>query len=207
MTDVESSRLPRTEKSATTEELQEYVRTNVIRTIVVLVVLFGGLLIVGTVFEDELLAVAEAIYETIGVFGLLAVLFVTDTLISPLPPDVVLVVIANSELHQRWFSLILSIGILSAIAGNVGWAIGYRFAQFPWANGWISNLRDKYARQIQRFDRWAIALGALTPLPFSVICITSGALGMRWKRVAPITLLRIVRFFLVYAVIASSAAQ
>src|SRR5690606_23572808 len=97
MTDVEPSRLPPTE-TATSDELQQYVRTNVIRTLVLLGALFGGLLVVSTIFEDELLAVAEGIYETIGVAGLLAILFVTDTLISPLPPDVVLVVVANSEL-------------------------------------------------------------------------------------------------------------
>lgn len=206
MTDIEPSRLPRTE-TATSDELQQYVRTNVIRTIVLLVALFGGLLIVSTVFEEELLGVAEGIYDTIGVFGLLAILFITDTLISPLPPDVVLVVVANSELHESWFAMVLAIGVLSAVAGNVGWVIGHHFAQVRWASRWVRNLREKYAAQIHRYDRWTIALGALTPLPFSVICITSGALGMRWRRVAPITLLRIVRFFVVYGVIASSSAQ
>ncbi len=203
MRDVESSRLPETQ-AATDAELSAYIRRNVIRTVLVLALLFGALAVAGKVFEAELVAVTETVYNAIGVGGLLAVLFITDAIISPMPPDVVLIVIANSELREQWTWLIPTIGVLSAVAGNTGWWFGHRFAKFPWATRWIQKQRDRYADQVLRYDRWAIALGALTPLPFSLICITSGALGMRWRRMAPVTLLRLPRFALVYFVIASA---
>jgi membrane protein YqaA with SNARE-associated domain len=204
MTDVESARLKASEL-ADKAELSSYIRRNLIRAAITLIVLFGALAAVGKVFQPELIALTESIYQTIGVAGLLGVLFVSDAMFSPLPPDVVLIVIANSELSSEWPWLLPTIGALSAIAGNLGWWFGHRFARFEWATRWTQKLRKKYSDQILRYDRWAIVLGAITPLPFSLICITAGALGMRWRRLAPITLLRIPRFALVYIVVAYSA--
>ncbi len=206
MPDVRSRRLSSPDISSEAE-LSGYIRRNLVKAVLVLVGLFICLTIVGTVFEKELLAATEGLYHAIGVTGLLAALFITDAIFSPVPPDLVLVVIANSALRTQWAWLLPVIGILSALAGNLGWWFGHRFSKFEWSTRFVSKLRDKYAKQVLKYDRWAITLGAITPLPFSLICITSGALGMRWRRLAPITLLRIPRFAIVYIVIAYSAAM
>lgn len=192
---------------ASDQELRRFIRTNLIKTLVVLVVLFGGLAIVGKLYEAQLVAATQAVYDAVGVSGLLGLLFIADAVFSPVPPDVVLVVIANSDLRNDWLWLVPLVGVVSTIAGNAGWWIGWRFARFGWSKGTVGKLRDKHAAQIHRYDRWTVALGATTPLPFSLICITAGALGMRWRRVAPVTLLRIPRFLLFYLVIASAAAS
>lgn len=204
MPKVESSTPPSQPEPASRAELNEYVRTNLIRAAVMLVLLFGALGVAGKLYEDELVALTEQVYETVGVIGLLAALLVTDAIISPLPPDVILIVIAKSDLQHAWQWLVPVTGVVSAAAGNLGWFVGYRFAKFPLANRWIQGLRDKHAKRVQRYGRWAIALGAITPLPFSVTCITSGALGMPWRQMAPMTLLRIPRFLVMYGVIITS---
>lgn len=186
-------------------ELSQYIRRNLLKTALILLGLFVALSLIGAIFEEELLTLTQGIYHAIGAGGLLSLLFICDAIFSPIPPDVVLVVIANSDLRTSWTWLIPSIGVLSALAGNLGWWFGYRFSRFDWSTRWVARLREKYAKQVLKYDRWAVTLGAITPLPFSLICITSGALGMRWARLAPITLLRIPRFLLVYAVIAYSA--
>ncbi len=191
---------------ASQQELSAYIRKNLIRTLVSLVLLFVVLAVLGKLYEQQLLAVTEGVYQKVGVGGLLAILFTTDAIFSPVPPDVVLVVIANSTLHQQWAWLLPVVGVVSAAAGSTGWVIGRRFAAFRWASPWISKVRRKHQDMLRRYDRWAVALGAITPLPFSLICITAGALGMPYKRMAPITLLRIPRFLIVYAVIAGSIA-
>ncbi len=206
MPDVRSRRLSSPDLTKE-DELSSYIRRNLLRAVLVLIALFGGLSVVGSIFQEQLLAVTHGIYATIGVAGLLATLFITDAIFSPLPPDLVLIVIANSALRDQWPWLLPVIGLLSALAGNVGWWFGHRFSKFEWSTRFVGKLRDKYAKQVLRYDRWAVTLGAITPLPFSLICISSGALGMRWRRLAPITLLRLPRFAVVYAVIAYSAAM
>lgn len=204
MPEIETHQIPPATRKASKEELNAYIRQNVIKTVLSLLVLFLVLAALGKVYETELLAVAHAVYEAVGLWGLLGLLFVADAIFSPVPPDVVLVVIANSALRTEALWVIPLVGLASTLAGNLAWYIGWRFAKFPWANRRLSHLRLRHADRIQRYDRWSVALGATTPLPFSVTCIAAGALGMSWRRIAPMTLLRIPRFIVFYLVIAYS---
>lgn len=203
---MSSTHPPEPDDDASPAELRAFIRTNVIKTVVTLLVLFVALAVVGKLYQAELIAAAEAVYQRLGVGGLLGLLFIGDAIFSPVPPDTILVIIANSELRASWASIVLAVGVVSTVAGNFGWWLGWRFARFPPSSRIIARVRKKYATQIHRYDRWTVALGATTPLPFSLICITAGALGMRWNRVAPVTLLRIPRFFLFYVVIAYSSS-
>lgn len=205
MSKVES-RPPQATAPASKQELREYIRKNLLRTVVSLVVLTLGIVLLSKWFESELLSATEAVYQSVGLPGLLGILFTSDAIFSPVPPDVVLVVIANSELSADWLWLLPLVGVVSACAGSTGWLIGSRFASFRWAAPWISRARRKNQELLERYDRWAVALGAITPLPFSLICITAGALGMPYHRMAPITLLRIPRFIVMYGVIAGAFA-
>lgn len=202
MPEIETHPVP--PRKASSDELNAYIRRNVIKTVVSLVLLFVALAVLGTIYEEELLAVAQGVYQAVGLGGLLGLLYLADSIVSPIPPDVLLVVIANSDLRAEALWVIPLVGVVSALAGNTGWYLGWRFAKFPWANRYLSQIRDKHAERIQRYDRWSVALGATTPLPFSVTCIAAGALGMSWRRIAPVTLLRIPRFVVFYLVIAYS---
>ena len=191
---------------ASDRELANYVRRNLISTLIALGAMAVGLGIFGKVFEEELLRSAEAVHHALGVWGLLGVVFMTDAVFSPVPPDVVLVVVANSKLHASWSSLLPAIGLTSALAGNVGWFIGSRGARIRWLAPWVARARQRHEKTLHRYDRWAVVLGAVTPLPFSVICITAGALGMKLRRLSPITLLRVPRFVVFYWVIVWSTS-
>lgn len=192
--------------SASPEELAAYVRTNLWRALIGIVALSLLLLFVGKVFESDLIAIAQAVYNALGVLGLAIALFVIDSILSPMPPDVLLVVIANSTLHAHWPLVLPATGLISAAAGNFGWFLGHMFARVRWAAPLVARIRIRYETQIRRFDRWAVVIGAITPLPFSLTCISAGALGMRWTRLAPITLLRIPRFVVFYWVVYYSTA-
>lgn len=189
------------------QELSDYVKRNLLRTLVALLALAAGLAIFGKVFDKELLAAAEHVQQALGAWGLLGVVFITDAIFSPVPPDVVLVVVANSALHKQWATLLPAIGLVSALAGNVGWFIGAWGARIRFLAPIIAKVRKRHEAMIKRYDRWAVVLGAVTPLPFSVICITAGALGMKLRRLSPVTLLRIPRFLVFYWVIVMSTSM
>lgn len=206
MVESDSDEAPPSSRAQFNEELGAYVRTNVIRTIVGIVLLSAALAVVGKLFEAELLHLAQSVYLTLGVLGLSLALLLTDSVFSPVPPDMLLLVVAKSSLHQHWPIVLPAAGLISAAAGNLGWFLGGLFARIPFMRGYIARLRARHERPIRRFDRWAIALGALTPLPFSITCVTAGALGMPWKRLAPVTLLRVPRFIVFYWLIVYSTA-
>jgi membrane protein YqaA with SNARE-associated domain len=183
-------------------DVDRYVRRSVIKALVAivgLVVVVGGL---GFFYEKELFAVTERVYEAIGLSGLLLILFVSDAFTSPVPPDALLVVIAKSSLHAQWPLVITLVGCLSAFAGNVAHNLGLWISDWPPALRIFGRFRQRNARLVERHGRLAIALGAATPIPFSITCWTAGLMKMPRRSVAPVTLLRIPRFFVYYAVIA-----
>lgn len=206
MVDSDSDEAPPSSRAQFNEELGMYVKTNVIRAAVGIVLLSALLAATGMLFEPELLRLAESVYLALGVLGLSLALLLTDSVFSPVPPDMLLLVVAKSSLHQHWPIVLPAAGFISAAAGNLGWLLGGLFGRIPFTRGYVARLRARYERPIRRFDRWAIALGALTPLPFSLTCVTAGALGMPWKRFAPVTLLRVPRFIVFYWLIFYSTA-
>jgi len=183
-------------------QLNDYVRANVIKTAISILVLMTALGVCGVFYRAELLAVTQTLFRVLGPAGLLGILFVSDMVFSPIPPDAVLVVIANSELSVHWRWLILLIGALSATGGVLGFLLARHLSRLPRFERTFDSLRAKHEDSVRRFGGWAIAIGALTPVPFSVTCWTAGAMGVPLRRVAPITLLRIPRFYLFYWIIA-----
>ncbi|MEZ4226880.1 MAG: VTT domain-containing protein [Polyangiaceae bacterium] len=153
-------------------------------------------------YEAEMLAAASWVHDWIGFPGLMAILFMSDAVITPIPPDALLVVISKSELHENWAWLIAFTGCLSALAGCAGWALG-RSAGRTRAARWLLRRRGQRVQAlVQRHGKWAVALGAVTPIPFSITCWFAGIFEMRFRTFAPMTLLRLPRFFVYYVAIA-----
>jgi membrane protein YqaA with SNARE-associated domain len=191
----------RSEPLPSDEELHAYVRRSAIKAgliLFALLVMLGG---AGVFFEAELFAVTHWTYETVGLAGLALILFSADALTAPIPPDFVLIVVANSELRASWPWLVPALGMLSAVAGGFGWLLGVRLGRAPLARRLLGRFRQNQAL-VTRYGRWAVAFGALTPIPFSLTCWTAGMFHMRFAHFFPMTLLRVPRMVGYYIAIA-----
>jgi membrane protein YqaA with SNARE-associated domain len=133
-------------------------------------------------------------------WALAAVSFVESS-VFPIPPDLLLIpmVIAN---RRRAF-LLAAICTLSSVAGGfLGYAIGY-FAfeaigrpllEFYGAMAQYEALKASFAR----WGSWIIILKGMTPIPYKLVTITSGALKFDLLSFALASLVsRGLRFFLV----------
>jgi membrane protein YqaA with SNARE-associated domain len=183
-------------------ELRSYVRRSLFKAVLLLAALVTAVGVGGLLYEAELLAATTWVFDTIGLFGLMLILFVSDALITPIPPDLVLVVLSNSWVHQYWGIAVGLIGLLSSLAGNVAWLLSTRVGGTRWATLLFGRFRRTNQRLVARYGKWAVALGALTPIPFSVTCWTAGLLDMPWREFGPVTLLRLPRFVGYYVAIA-----
>jgi membrane protein YqaA with SNARE-associated domain len=207
------SRLQRPERSPQADdraglgddELRAYLRRNLVSTAVVLLVLIAGLGMLGVWYDDELQAVAATIFEVLGVPGLALLVFAADSVTSPVPPDVALIVIANSTLKTAWWTPVLLLGLVSTTAGCVAWWIGghlgrTRFAQLVFQR-WLS---PPHRALIARYGRLGVVVGALTPVPFSITCYLAGMAAMRLSEILPACAVRIPRLVIYYVLIAES---
>jgi membrane protein YqaA with SNARE-associated domain len=183
------------------------IRQNLIKALVTLALFFVVLAVIGMVFEDDLLSATAWVAEHVGFVGMCLILLVTDTLVTPFPPDLLLVVVAHTELADNWLRYVLILGMVSVVAGMLGWSIGRWLGHFPFARRLFGEFKDENREFIRRYGFWAIAIGATTPLPFSATCWGAGILGIRWQTVlAAAVLFRIPRFVLYYWLIIAAGA-
>jgi membrane protein YqaA with SNARE-associated domain len=188
------------------EQLRGYVRRSLVQAGVGLVLLLLALGVIGIVWQAELLAAAAWVHGWLGLGGLALLLIAADALMSPIPPDVVLLVISKTDLAGAWLWLVPAAGVLSVMAGSVGWMLGRGLGR---TNSvlirWMRS-RTMNRALVTRYGGWAVAIGALTPIPFSITCWLAGMCHMPYRAFAPISLLRIPRFVVYYLAIAHADA-
>ncbi len=189
---------PRARMSASDEE---ELRSHFRQTLAALFLLF---LLVGTVsyfFEDQIKGAAEFIFERFGILGMTLFIGVNDLIVSPIPPDLALVVLSHSPESARWYLWVFVFGLASSAAGMGGWLLGrkLRGTRLP---QWIFGKKLEAGEELmKKFGLISVALGALTPLPYSLTTWTAGLLNTPFRYVAIASLLRIPRFALYYLIL------
>ena len=105
-----------------------------------------------------------------------------ESIIFPIPVDplLALLVLANKEKYIR-LTIICTLG--SVAGGLIGWLIGYYFENnikdlfvlIPWID---EEMFLKVFSAHNDYGNLIVFLGAFTPLPFKIICISSGIFGI-----------------------------
>ena len=107
-----------------------------------------------------------------GVIGLIITAF-AEASFFPLPPDVILVplYLLNPELSFLYAALAT---IASSFGGVFGAFLGFVLGR-PLLERFAAKERvNKVARLFSRYGGWAVALAALTPIPYKVFTIAAG---------------------------------
>jgi len=172
---------------------------NLIKTVVALAIFIVAMTALAYLFENELETGTNWVVNQVGFLGLCLILLVTDTLITPFPPDILLLVIAKSSLAEYWPLYVLILGMVSCAAGILGWGIGRWLGHFEFVKRMIGTLDKNQREFIHRYGFWAVAIGSITPFPFSITCWAAGMMSLRGMTVLTAVLIfRIPRFFLYY---------
>jgi membrane protein YqaA with SNARE-associated domain len=123
----------------------------------------------------------------------------------PIPPDVMLVpmILAN---RQKAFTIALVCTVCSVLGGLLGYAIGFYF--FETIGAWVVKTYglqaglEKFREEFARYGTWVILIKGLTPIPYKLVTIASGAAHFDlftfvWASIVT----RGARFFLVAALL------
>ena len=148
----------------------------------------------GVTFLSWLNAANEFLLDH-GLIGLIITAF-AEASFFPLPPDVILVPLSllNPKLSFLYAALTT---IASSVGGVFGAYLGFKLGR-PLLERFSSNERiDKVARLFTRYGGWAVALAALTPIPYKVFTIAAGVFNVRlWVVLTASLAGRGLRFFL-----------
>lgn len=134
----------------------------------------------------------------------LGVLSVAEATFFPIPPDVLLAPMILAERRRAW-RLALLTTLASVIGGLIGYVIGMLALEL--IQPWLESLgyAAAYERAVDYFRSWGVAfviLAGFSPIPFKIITIAAGALGMPLAGFVGGSLVgRGARFYLVAAII------
>jgi len=124
-----------------------------------------------------------------------------ESSVFPIPPDVMLIPMILARRAKAWlFATIATVG--SVLGGMAGYAIGYFL--FETLGRWLINLYglgaqfEVYRAAYAEWGLWIILIKGLTPIPYKLVTIASGAFAFDfWVFVAASLVTRSGRFFLV----------
>jgi membrane protein YqaA with SNARE-associated domain len=111
----------------------------------------------------------------------LGVISFAESSFFPIPPDVLLIPMVIADRVKAWrFAGICTIAsVLGALAGYVIGAVLFDFIAQPILSfyGYMEKF-EAFAETYKQWGVWIVLLGGLTPIPFKVITIASGAAGL-----------------------------
>ncbi len=108
---------------------------------------------------------------------LLIALSFTESFVSPIPPDPLLLPMCLANRSRMWWYATVCI-VASVIGGLVGYYLGFAlFDSFGQKIIHFYGLEEKYLHLKDLFSQyafWIIALKGFTPIPYKLVTITSG---------------------------------
>lgn len=131
-------------------------------------------------------------------------LTVAEATVFPIPPDVMLAPMVLANRSSAW-RLAFKTTVASVLGGLIGYLIGYLALELamPWIEraGYLGAY-EQAVEAFRRFGVWFVIVAGFTPIPFKIITIAAGALGMPLLGfVAGSVIGRGARFFMVAAII------
>lgn len=106
----------------------------------------------------------------------LFILAFSESIFFPIPPDVLLIVLALAQPNRAFKYATVCVGG-SVLGGIGGFLLGMKFWQIsqPLLFTYISPERFNQVRELfQRYEAWAIGIAGFTPIPYKVFTLSAG---------------------------------
>ncbi|MGQ1910970.1 YqaA family protein [Marinifilum sp. RC60d5] len=129
-------------------------------------------------------------YSRLGVFSLF---FVSESILGLLPPELFIAwikTLPNPLVHLSFLAL------LSYLGGCVSYFIGKGVIKFPSFKQAIEGKMKKHIVHLKKWGGFLIVIGALLPIPFSMVSIASGMINYKLSKYLLFGLFRFLRFYL-----------
>ena len=137
---------------------------------------------------------------------------VIESIIFPIPVDPLLAFMVLAE-KKKFFNLTIICTMGSVFGGMIGWLIGHYFGNdiqnlfilIPWIT---EEMFLKVLSAHNEHGNLIVFLGAFTPLPFKIICVSSGIFGIELINFTIMAFIgRGLRFFIISTLVKNYGEQ
>jgi len=175
------------------------------QTLIGLVALVVGLAALSYFFKPQMEALSRDFIGWSGLWGVGLGFFLPDGLSLPIPPDMFLV--AGHLGGLGFWDMLAWASAGSVLGGTGGYLMIRALSRRPAVQAWLDVKLVKGKAFMDRYGLIALALAALTPIPYSVVCWACGATGVRLVPFFLVSLLRIPRVALYLIVIEETLSR
>ncbi|MBI9058659.1 MAG: VTT domain-containing protein [Labilibaculum sp.] len=170
----------------------QFLGQNIKKAILPLVLLIGGAILLEhyvldfhTLFEET-----TKNYSVISIFSLF---FASESFLGLIPPELFIAWVKTLPEPALHLSLL---ALLSYIGGCISYFIGKTVLTIPAVKKVVENRMKKHIVNLRKWGGFLIVVGALLPLPFSMVSMASGIINFSFKKYLLFGLFRFLRFFL-----------
>jgi membrane protein DedA with SNARE-associated domain len=111
-----------------------------------------------------------------------------------IPPELFMIWSLQNGIFHTYPLNVLFLSVISYLAGILGYHIGIWLLHFKWTAGFMHKNVERYKNLLNKFGGFLIFVGAVTPVPFSAICMLMGGTQYPFPRFLLISLARFARF-------------
>ena len=171
---------------------------NLINGLVWLAVIVGGYFYLKTNYDFTMESALGQLYDQPVIIFL--IFFASETIFGIIPPELFMIWALRNEHLLQYIITVAGLSVVSYFAGMIGYYLGSHFSTTRLYRTLRRNYLRRFEKHFNRFGGFLIIVAALTPLPFSGICMLTGAVKYSYRRFLYFSLTRFIRFG-VYAII------
>lgn len=145
----------------------------------------------------------DGFIDHIGQWPLVVYLVFTtsEIVFGIIPPELFMIWSIKHGLFASYALNILFLTGISYTAGVLGYYIGANASKISWLEPVMRRYVYRYKNTLNKFGGLLILVGAITPVPFSAICMLVGATNFPFSKFLLIATARLVRFMAYSAII------
>lgn len=171
-------------------------RSVIMQTVFAVLGVVAILIVAATFFKEPLTLFADWMVAQFGLAGILLGIAASDILSIPIPPDTFIFFAATSDMPA--LPVVTAMSLTSVICGNIAYFVGPQVQRIGFIRRRIEKWRPKGEALFLRWGVWAVAIGAISPLPYAMTCWFAGIYKMPYKKFFLATFTRIPRIVAYY---------
>lgn len=120
------------------------------------------------------------IVKSVGNYGFVAIFvlsFLLDAIMQPLGPDIPIIAGILAGFNVYW--VVILAGAASILASLAGHFLGRWYSDFGFKKVYSIEAYKKWRRFFNKYGRPAVAIAAVTPVPYVPVCWMSGIFEMK----------------------------
>lgn len=171
----------------------------VAQVVVPLGVVFLGVSMAAALFRPQLRVLGEGFVHRFGYAGMALGAFVSDAFNFPIPPQFYMLTAVAAGAPQ--IPSVTVVCVSSVIAANVAYFVAGSLAKVPFIAHRIEASRPRIDPLFAKYGYYAVAIGAMLPIPFSLLCYVAGLYKVPYRIYVVLVLMRVPRLLAFYALI------